>query len=53
VRSGRRPATDFFLRAESLFTAATYLEGLDSDPLAPMAAFLGAGERFVDRLFSD
>lgn len=28
VRSGRRPRTDFFLRAESLFNAATYLERL-------------------------
>jgi predicted ATPase len=28
VRGVHRPATDFFLRAESLFTAATYLEGL-------------------------
>jgi predicted ATPase len=29
VRGARRPRTDFFLRAESLFTAATYIEGLD------------------------
>ena len=41
VRGGRRPRTDFFLRAESLFNAATYLEqlkddaGLGGDPLAP------------------
>jgi predicted ATPase len=28
VRGARRPRTDFFLRAESLFTAATYLEEL-------------------------
>jgi predicted ATPase len=38
VRGGRRPRTDFFLRAESLFTAATYLEELPrggGDPLAP------------------
>ncbi len=28
VRGARRPRTDFFLRAESLFTAATYLERL-------------------------
>jgi len=28
VRGGRRPATDYFLRAESVFTAATYLEQL-------------------------
>lgn len=34
VRGVRRPRTDFFLRAESLFTAATYLEGLTHDPLA-------------------
>ncbi len=34
VRGGRRPRTDFFLRAESLFTAATYLENLPHDPLA-------------------
>jgi predicted ATPase len=31
VRGARRPRTDFFLRAESLFTAATYLEQLDDD----------------------
>jgi predicted ATPase len=38
VRGARRPRTDFFLRAESLFTAATYLEQLPrrgGDPLAP------------------
>jgi predicted ATPase len=38
VRGARRPRTDFFLRAESLFTAATYLEELaqvDSAALAP------------------
>ena len=34
VRGARRPRTDFFLRAESLFTAATYVEGLDGNPLA-------------------
>jgi len=28
VRGGRRPRTDFFLRAEALFTTATYLEEL-------------------------
>jgi predicted ATPase len=32
VRTGRRPRTDFFLRAESLFVAATYLEQLDDHP---------------------
>ncbi|HWF26533.1 MAG TPA: AAA family ATPase [Solirubrobacteraceae bacterium] len=38
VRGLRRPRTDFFLRAESLFTAATYLDDLPrgfGDPLAP------------------
>jgi predicted ATPase len=38
VRGARRPRTDFFLRAESLFTAATYLEelaALDDHALAP------------------
>lgn len=41
VRGLALPRTDFFLRAESLFTAATYLEELDKepsgggDPLAP------------------
>lgn len=33
VRGARRPRTDFFLRAESLFTAATYLERLPRRPL--------------------
>jgi predicted ATPase len=33
VRGARRPQTDFFLRAESLFTAATYLETLPRNPL--------------------
>jgi predicted ATPase len=33
IRGGRRPRTDFFLRAESVFTAATYLEQLPRDPL--------------------
>jgi len=34
ARGGRRPRTDYFLRAESLFTAATYLENLPDNPLA-------------------
>jgi predicted ATPase len=38
VRGGRRPWTDFFLRAESLFTAATYLEEL---PRSPMSSYGG------------
>lgn len=33
VRGGRRPRTDFFLRAESLFPAASFLEDLGSDAL--------------------
>jgi predicted ATPase len=33
VRGVRRPSTDFFLRAESLFTTATYLEELPDNPL--------------------
>ena len=33
VRGTRRPRTDFFLRAESLFTAASYLESLPQNPL--------------------
>ena len=32
-RGARRPKTDYFLRAESLFTAATYLERLPDHPL--------------------
>jgi predicted ATPase len=40
VRGVRRPRSEFFLRAESFFTAATYLESLgdskdDPDPLRP------------------
>lgn len=34
VRNARRPKTDFFLRAESFFTAASYLEALPENPLA-------------------
>ena len=42
VRGVRRPNTDFFLRAESLFTAATYLEELASQPAGnPLAAYGG------------
>jgi predicted ATPase len=33
IRGARRPKTDFFLRAESLFLAATYLEQLDRNAL--------------------
>ena len=38
VRGIHRPATDFFLRAESFFTAATYLEGLGENSLRPYGA---------------
>ena len=47
VRGTRRPRTDFFLRAESLFTAGTYLEQLRADPGAaagtgnPLASYGG------------
>jgi predicted ATPase len=34
IRGARRPRTDFFLRAESFFTAASYLESLPENPLA-------------------
>lgn len=42
-RGLRRPRTDFFLRAESLFTAATYLESLPTEPSGadPLAAYGG------------
>lgn len=33
-RGARRPQTDYFLRAESVFTGATYLERLPDNPLA-------------------
>ena len=38
VRGARRPRTDFFLRAESLFTAATYLDDLSKVPLGRQSA---------------
>jgi predicted ATPase len=41
VRGARRPRTDFFLRAESLFTAATYLEELPRDGGDPLASYGG------------
>ena len=42
VRGARRPRTDFFLRAESLFTAATYLEALPVTPQgSPLQAYGG------------
>ncbi len=41
VRGARRPRTDFFLRAESLFTAATYLERLPPEAGDPLASYGG------------
>lgn len=43
VRGTSRPRTDFFLRAESFFTAATYLERLAQEPLDgnPLEAYGG------------
>jgi predicted ATPase len=41
VRGTRRPRTDFFLRAESLFTAASYLERLPPEGGDPLAAYGG------------
>jgi predicted ATPase len=41
VRGGRRPRADFFLRAESLFNAATYLEELNQDLAGADAALAG------------
>ncbi len=40
VRGPRRPRTDFFLRAESLFTTGTYLEQLDA-PERALGAYGG------------
>ena len=42
VRGARRPRTDFFLRAESLFTAATYLDALRADDANALSAYGGA-----------
>jgi predicted ATPase len=42
VRGGRRPRTDFFLRAESLFTAATYLDELRVDDEAALLPYGGS-----------
>lgn len=41
IRGTRRPATDFFLRAESLFTAATYLDELSHDDGSALGAYGG------------
>jgi predicted ATPase len=41
VRGIRRPRTDFFLRAESMFTAATYLDELQQMDRGALAAYGG------------
>jgi predicted ATPase len=41
IRGTRRPRTDFFLRAETVFTAATYLEELPPEGGDPLAAYGG------------
>lgn len=41
IRGTRRPSTDFFLRAESVFTAATYLERLPEDAGDPLTPYGG------------
>jgi predicted ATPase len=41
VRGATRPQTDFFLRAESLFTAATYLDELDGGDGRALEAYGG------------
>jgi predicted ATPase len=41
IRSADRPRTDFFLRAESLFTAATYLDELGKGDAAALASYGG------------
>lgn len=41
VRGARRPKTDFFLRAESFFTGASYLESLPRDAGDPLASYGG------------
>jgi predicted ATPase len=46
VRGSRRPKTDFFLRAESLFLAATYLEALDCDSLRGASTGTSPPRRF-------
>src|SRR5262245_54295981 len=41
IRGSRRPRTDFFLRAESFFTGASYLESLRDAGGNPFAAYGG------------
>jgi predicted ATPase len=41
TRGIRRPATDFFLRAESLFTTATYLDDLRRDDTSALGSYGG------------
>jgi len=41
IRGERHPRTDFFLRAESFFTAATYLEAVEEDSEDPFSSYGG------------
>jgi predicted ATPase len=41
IRGSRSPKTDFFLRAESFFTAASYLESLEGQGGDPLASYGG------------
>lgn len=41
IRGARRPSTDFFLRAESLFTAATYLDELGQGDVTALEPYGG------------
>lgn len=41
IRGERRPRTDFFLRAESFFTAATYLESVEKNREKPFTSYGG------------
>jgi predicted ATPase len=41
VRGSRRPRTDFFLRAESYFTAASYLDSLQEESPGALARYGG------------
>ena len=39
IRGERHPKTDFFLRAESFFTAATYLESVEENSAKPFSSY--------------
>ncbi|ADB51635.1 AAA family ATPase [Conexibacter woesei] len=49
ARGIRRPRTDFFLRAESLFNAATYLEGMRAEPFGSGALDAYGGRSLHDQ----